>query len=846
MSSYAGASVDFTVDAGTHGALLAVARRHHATVFMVVQAALAALLSRLSGSSDIALGSPVAGRSDEGLDDLVGFFVNTLVLRTDTSGDPTFAELIDRVREADLAAYAHQDLPFDRLVEHLNPTRSLAHNPLFQVMLSFADDVDGQFALDGLGTEAATVMAGANFDLLFAFSPRTGTDGQPAGMTAELEYATDLYTEAGARRLVDRLQRMLGALVADCDRRPHEADILGADERRELLTELGGRTAPVPDIDVPELFERQARDTPDAPAVLAGDTTLTYAELDARANRLAHHLAARLPGTGTTVALVLEPSTELVVALLAVLKAGHAFLPLDPKLPPDRLRRIVRDSKVRLAVGRAALLESVLDSRSACTALPTETLADAVATMPATAPPERPFRGDQPACVFYTSGSTGQPKGVVFTRRAVVDYTLTMVGEFALTPADRILQVASPGFDVLLEEVLPTLAAGAALVVPEPGVLSSVVGLNHCLTEYGVTGVELTTAFWHEWVHETTGQHLAVPPSLRFVAVGGERIQPELLRRFGATGVELIHVYGLTEATVTSTVWHLRPGEECGRREIPIGGPVGNARVFVLDGGLSPVPVGVVGELYVAGVGLARGYLGRSGLTAGRFVACPFGVGERMYRTGDLVRWASDGVLEFVGRVDDQVKVRGFRIELGEVEAGISAASGVGQVTVLVREDVPGDRRLVAYVVPDGDAVLDSASLRSVVAGVLPEYMVPSAFVVLDALPLTVNGKLDRRALPVPDVVVGEGGRPRSAREEVLCGLFAEVLGLPDVGVDDSFFDLGGHSLLATRLIARVRSVMGAELGIQALFAEPTVAGLVTRLNEAAPTRPALRPIREE
>ncbi|MEV8106847.1 amino acid adenylation domain-containing protein, partial [Streptomyces sp. NPDC088135] len=841
VSSYAGASVDFTVDAGTHGALLAVARRHHATVFMVIQAALAGLLTRLGAGTDVTISSPVAGRSDEGLDDLVGSFVNTLVLRTDTSGDPTFAELIDRVREADLAAYAHQDLPFDRLVEHLNPTRSSGRSPFLQVVLALQNYAAGEFSLDDVQAVGGFVNAGvARCDLWFGLEEAPSQGGTPAGLTGRLEYTTDLYTEAGARRLVDRLVRMLTAMAEEPQRRLQDVDILGADERDALVTAFNATERPDPFLSLPALVERQAARTPDAPAVLAGDTTLTYAELNARANRLAHHLIAREIGPEDVVALGMPKSADNVVAALAVSKAGAAFLPIDLDYPTARIAYILDNAAPSALVVRSpepdAFSGLAVDRVDLADPALREELAAGSASDPTDADRTAPLRLANAAYLIYTSGSTGQPKGVTVSHTGIFSVIDSVIRALRIDASSRVVQLASPSFDVAVWDMCCAFFCGAALVLPPPA------------TE------DFATSFL-DLVARTAATHVTLPPSALDVlpvddprldglsiAVVGENCGTHINQRW-APGRHFINGYGPTEVTICATLSAPLTGTEA---PVPVGGPVGNVRVFVLDGGLSPVPVGVVGELYVAGVGLARGYLGRSGLTAGRFVACPFGVGERMYRTGDLVRWASDGVLEFVGRVDDQVKVRGFRIELGEVEAGVSAASGVGQVTVLVREDVPGDRRLVAYVVPDGDAVLDPASLRSTVAGALPEYMVPSAFVVLDALPLTVNGKLDRRALPVPDVVVGEGGRPRSAREEVLCGLFAEVLGLPDVGVDDSFFDLGGHSLLATRLIARVRSVMGAELGIQALFAEPTVAGLVTRLNEAAPTRPALRPIREE
>ncbi|AUG76133.1 amino acid adenylation domain-containing protein [Kitasatospora sp. MMS16-BH015] len=842
VSSFAGGSVDFVVDAELHAGLSGVARGGHATVFMVVQAALALLLTRIGAGTDVPISSPVAGRSDEGLDELVGSFVNTVVLRTDTSGDPTFAELVERVREADLAAFAHQDLPFDRLVEHLNPARGAGRSPFMQVVLAFQNYASGEFGFDDVQAVGGFVSGGvARCDLWFGLEEAAGLEGASAGLAGRLEYATDLYTAEGARRLADRLVRVLTAVVADPQRRLSELDLLGAAERTELLETFNNTERLDPYLPLPALFERQAARTPDALAVLADDAELTYAELNSRANRLAHHLIRCGIGPEDVVALGMPKSAENVIAALAVSKAGAAFLPIDLDYPAVRIAYILADAAPSVLLVRSPEPEVFRGSAVRRIDLADPVLLDDLAGLPESDPTDEtrvaPLRLANPVYLIYTSGSTGQPKGVVISHTGVFSVIDSVIRALRISAQSRVVQLASLSFDVAVWDMCSAFFSGAALVLPPPA------------TE------DFATAFT-DLVARTGATHVTMPPSALDVlpvddrrldglsiTVVGENCGAHINQRW-APGRHFVNGYGPTEVTICATLSTPLTGSES---PVPVGGPVGNVRVFVLDGGLGPVPVGVVGELYVAGVGLARGYLGRSGLTAGRFVACPFGVGERMYRTGDLVRWGVGGVLEFVGRVDDQVKVRGFRIELGEVEAALSAVEGVGQVAVVVREDVPGDRRLVGYVVPVPvpGGVVDGAGVRSVVAGVLPEYMVPSAVVVLDGLPLTVNGKLDRRALPVPEVVVSGGGRPRSVREEILCGLFAEVLGLPEVGVDDSFFELGGHSLLATRLIARVRSVLGVELRIQALFAEPTVAGLATRLDDAAPARPSFRSMRE-
>ncbi|MFE9046490.1 non-ribosomal peptide synthase/polyketide synthase [Streptomyces sp. NPDC007818] len=841
VASFRGGTVEFTVEQETAEQLGRIAREHRASLFMVVQAALAVLLTRLGAGTDVPVGTPVAGRTDDALDDLVGFFVNTLVLRTDTSGDPTFAELLARVRETDLTAYAHQDIPFERLVEALNPPRSAARHPLFQVTLAMGLG-DGSSASDALSLTGLTVDgvavadATAKVDLGFHLQDLRGAQ-TPGGLLGALEYSTDLFDRTTALTVVRRFARLLDAVAAAPLSPIGELDVMDPGERHRLLVEWNDTADATRPRTLPALFEEQVARTPLAVAVESGDLRLSYQELNARANRLAHHLIGRGIGPESLVALAVERSEQWIVAMLAVLKAGAAYLPLDPSYPPDRLTSMLRDARPALVLTQRATAGAAAGAPNPehCLSLDdAETLAalaEAAATDPADADRTTPLRVDHPAYVIYTSGSTGRPKGVVVPHTGIAAVMGEHVRRAGLGVGGRALQVLSPNFDAAVADMTQTLLSGATLVLVPLGERP--------------TGDELA-----ELIEAGRISHIMLPPpvlatvpaervpTLRTVITGGEAFTAELAQRWTEDGRRVIDAYGPTETTITATMSEpLTPGQRP-----HIGGPISGTRVYVLDGALRPVPVGVAGELYVAGDGLARGYLGRAGLTGERFVADPFGpAGGRMYRTGDVVRWNAGGWLEFVGRVDDQVKVRGFRIELGEVESVLGAVPGVARCAVVVREDRPGDRRLVAYVVP-GEVPASTAELRARVAAAVPEYMVPSAFVVLDALPLTPNGKLDRKALPAPSVEAGEGSRaPRDPREEILCGLFAEVLGVERVGIDDDFFALGGHSLLATRLVGRVRSVLDAELTIRELFDAPTVAGIATTLDRTDQGRPPLQ-----
>nr|WP_248782875.1 non-ribosomal peptide synthetase [Streptomyces varsoviensis] len=832
-ATHQGARISFDVPAEVHHGLADLAKESRGSLFMVVQAALATLLAKLSGATDIPIGMPVAGRTDSAVEELVGFFVNTLVLRTDVSGDPTFAELTERVREADLAAYAHQDVPFERLVDVLAPTRSMSRHPLFQTALTFETDHRGALdvlgRLPGLSVAPAAVDTGtAKFDLAFSFTERHTGEGTPAGLTGHLEYSTDLFDADTAVTLGERLVRLLTAVAADPGQPLRALQIMDAAEHRNVLTDWNATARDLPRHTLGALVETRAARTPDAPAVLAGAAALTYVQLNTQANRLARLLIEHGVGPETTVALALPRSADLVVSLLAVVKAGGAYLPVDPDYPADRIAYMLDDARPVVLISTTATAARLpatpaprllLDDDPAIRALDgvdgraDDDIRDTERTAPLTA--------DHPAYVIYTSGSTGRPKGVVVTHAGLTSLGATQRERLAIDADSRVLQLSSPSFDAAVMELLMAFPAGAALVVPPAGPLA---------------GEELA-----DILDDRRITHALIPPTVlgsvperalphfRTLVVGAEACPAELVARW-SPGRRMVNAYGPTEATVAATI----SAPVHGPALPPIGGPVANTRVYVLDAALQPVAPGVAGELYIAGGGLARGYHGRPGLTAERFVADPYGpAGARMYRTGDLARWRGDGVLDYAGRADDQVKVRGFRIELGEVEAALSAHGGVARSTVLVREDRPGEKRLVAYLVPTGTAAPTTGELREFLAATLPDYMVPAAFVTLDALPLTPNGKLDRKALPAPEYRTELAGRaPRTPREELLCGLFAEVLGVERVGVDDSFFELGGDSIMSIQLVSRARRA-GLELTARDVFDHKTVAGLASAVAVA-------------
>ncbi|MFD4949583.1 amino acid adenylation domain-containing protein, partial [Streptomyces sp. NPDC058409] len=841
VAGHRGHTVPLDIPVEVHTRLAELARAEGVTPFMVLQAALAVLLSRLGAGTDIPIGAAVAGRTDEALDDMVGLFVNTLVLRTDLSGDPTFRELLSRVRKMSISAFAHQDVPFERLVEELAPTRSLARHPLFQVMLTLQNNA--QTSLDLSGAQQAGRLyaddSAAKFDLELSVGEVFGPGGAPAGLRGAVIAAADLFDTASVERIVEGLVRVLGAVVAEPELRLSAVDVLGEAARRRLLVEWNDASVEVPAGTIPELFEAQVARTPDAVAVVADGIEVSYAELDTRANRLARHLVGLGVGPESVVGVCLERGIDLVVALLAVSKAGGAYLPVDPSYPAERITFVLRDAAAGVLVTSRALAEVlpqdtqriVLDEPSVVAelaALDGVSLSDADRGAALSAA--------HPAYVIYTSGSTGRPKGVVVSHRNVGRLFAATEGWFAFGEADVWTWFHSFAFDFSVWELWGALLYGGRLVVVPFEVSRSPQDFLRMLARERVTVLNQTpSAFYQLMQAEALEPELGEELALRTVVFGGEALDParlaEWFARHPQDAPRLVNMYGITETTVHVTYAPLGMGAAGAGAPSVIGRGIPDLRLYVLDGWLQPVPVGVPGELYVAGGGVARGYLGRFGLTAERFVACPFaGSGERMYRTGDVVRWTAGGELEFVGRADDQVKVRGFRIETGEVEAVLAACPQVVQAAVVVREDTPGDKRLVAYVVPadDADPAVDGGIAevaRRFAAERLPGYMVPAAVVGLDTLPLTVNGKLDRKALPAPEYTTGSGRGPSTVREEILCAVFAEVLGLDSVGVDDDFFALGGHSLLAIRLVETLRT-RGVPVSVRALFQTPTVAGI--------------------
>jgi len=824
-------------------AVAALSRQEGASPFMTLLAAFQALLCRLTGEEDLPVGTPVAGRGRVETERLIGLFVNTLVLRTDASGDPPFRALLGRVREVALAAFAHQDVPFEKLVLELRPERNLAHTPLFQVMMILQNAPTGAVARDELNLVQMPVESGtAKFDLTLSLA-------EERGLSAQLEYRTALFDRTTARRLLGHFAVLLQAAVSEPGQQLSSLPLLTAPERQQLL-EWSDTGAAWPDAEtcLHRLFEAQAARLPDGVALVFEGARLTYRELDGRADRLARSLCGMGVGPEIRVGVALARSFDLVVALLGVLKAGGAYVPLDPEYPEERLRFMLEDSGVTVLLTEERLLARLPpDSEERGVRALCLDGGPAVAGQPE-GRPETGASSDHAAYAIFTSGSTGRPKAAVNTHRAIVNRLLWMQEAYGLTAADGVLQKTPFSFDVSVWEFFWPLITGTRLVIARPGGHQDPAYLAATIAEQGITTLHFVPSMLQLFLEED----LAGCTGLRRVFASGEALPPELARRFFARltapfGVELHNLYGPTEAAVDVTFHPCRPGEE----RLPIGRPVANTRIHLLDRHGGPVAMGVPGELHIGGVQVGRGYLRRPELTAERFVPDPFGErGARLYRTGDLARRLADGEVEYLGRGDHQVKVRGCRIELGEIDAALSAHPGVRDAVTLARRDSPGDQRLVAYVVAAAPQVPATwtAELRAALKAKLPDFMVPAAFVPLPALPLLPNGKLDRVALPRPEA----GGAaaqsapialPRTEAERAIAGIWREVLGRPEVGIDDNFFDLGGHSLLLVRVQRRLRELLDRDLPLVELFRHPTVGALAGHLSADREAPAAPRPI---
>ncbi|WP_157224258.1 non-ribosomal peptide synthetase [Nocardia paucivorans] len=834
-----GATYEFSIDVSLHAALQRLAQQHDSTLFMVMHTAFALLLGRLSTARDITVGTATAGRDHAALGDLIGMFVNTLPVRTEIDSDLTFAELLHQVRARNIEALTNADVPFERLVELLAPTRSNAHHPLFQVVFNFHNFTYPTLELPELtATALDPAVPLAKFDLELTVLPHE-QDRVPLGMSAAFTYATDLFDETTVAGFARRLVTILTAVTRSVDRPVGDIDLLDPAERAGVLHDWNTNRRPLSPAPVLEAYRRAVQRYPDAPAVADPTVELTYREFDARVNRLARVLIDRGVGPESLVALTIRRSVDHLVGMYAILTAGGAYLPVDPDHPAERIAHVLDTAQPMCVVTRAG---DMVPTPPNLPVLDLETsVPDHISGAPVrSAELLRPLVPDHPAYAIFTSGSTGRPKGVLITHRAIHNHITWMAARHPMGPGDVYLQKSPTAFDISFWGNLMPLASGAKVVVAARDGHRDPAYLVAAMAEHGVTTIDFVPA-----MAEVVAAHIEPGslPKLRDLFIGGEALPRDTVRAIHAvTDAHVHNMYGPTETTVTVTTWTAGPDESA---TVTIGCPGWNTRVYVLDSRLRPVPVGVPGELYLGGVQLARGYMGQPGTTAQRFVADPFGTGTRLYRTGDLVVWrapAADrpAVLDYLGRTDFQVQIRGQRIELGEIESVLRAQPTVDRAVAAVRSSSMGDR-LVAYVVPHPDEIVDRRRLRDALAEALPDYMVPSAVVVLSELPVNASGKVDRRALPEPVVETAEYRAARTPAERSVAEVFAELIGVERVGIDDDFFALGGNSLLATRAVARLNEALDTRIGVRDLFEAPGVAALAARLHPGTGTaRPPL------
>jgi amino acid adenylation domain-containing protein len=820
VQTFRGATQSFILPKALTEALKELSKQEDVTLFMTLLAAFKTLLYRYTGQNDILVGSPIANRNRSEIEGLIGFFVNTLVMRTNLGGRPSFREILSRVRNVALAAYAHQDLPFERLVNELQLERDLSHTPLFQVMFEFGNTPISALALPGLTLSLLeTKSSTAKFDLSLSMRETE------QGLIGSLEYNTDLFDAGTIARMLGHFQTLVASILANPDQCLEDLQILTDAEKQQLLVEWNDTGADYPQNQcVHQLFEAQVEQTPDAVAVVFEDQQLTYRELNARANQLAHHLQKLGVKPEVLVGLCVERSLEMVVGVLGILKAGGAYVPLDPGYPQERLVFMLENANVPVLLTTETLVSRLPDYQAQVVYLDDDWQE---ISQESDRNPISKVTTQDLAYLIYTSGSTGKPKGVQILHSALVNFLSAMRLSPGLTQADTFLSVTPLSFDIAALELYLPLIVGARVVVVSREVAADGTRLLERLASSGATIMQATPATWRMLL--AAGWQGS--ESLKILC-GAETLNRELAIQLRERGTELWNLYGPTETTIWSTAYKVdsqksdfRAGEV-----ISIGRPIANTQLYVLDQDQQPVPVGIIGELHIGGLGLARGYLNRPELTSETFISNPFNdvSTSRLYKTGDLVRYRPDGTLEYISRMDYQVKIRGFRIELGEIEALLNQHPGVRETVVLAQEKVQGDKRLIAYIVTDQKLAPSINDLRRFLKQKLPDYMVPSVFVPLEALPLTPNGKVDRNALPVPDYVCPDIDvayvMPRNEVEQTIAKIWQDILGVKQVGIHDNFFELGGHSLLATQVISQMRKIFQVELPLRHLFEAPTVA----------------------
>ncbi|MDF5735721.1 MULTISPECIES: non-ribosomal peptide synthetase [unclassified Nostoc] len=841
-------------------ALKALSQQEKATLFMTLLAAFQTLLYRYTGEDDIVVGTTISGRNRAEIEGLIGFFVNTLVMRTELSGTPSFREILNRVREVALGAYANQDLPFEQLVEKLQPKRNLSHTPLFQVMFQLQNTLTTTLELPSLTLSPLKFdKETAKFDLTLSMVE------VKQGLIGTLEYNTDLFNAATITQMLGHFQSLLEGIIVNPDQQISKLPILSEAERQQLLVEWNNTQADYPQNQcIHELFEAQverASLTPDSIAVVFEDQQLTYQELNARANQLAHYLrSAKLSRSDSLgvrpevlVGICMERSLDMAIAILATLKAGGAYVPLDPSYPQERLALILEDAKPLVLLTQKHLVAELPQYGAKVVCIDADWEIDAFGSAE-----ENPSSGvtvENLAYVIYTSGSTGTPKGVLITHQALVNHSIAAAKAYQLQPEDRILQFASISFDVAAEELFASWLSGSTVVI-RPNRILAFANFLQFLEQEKLTVLNLPTAYWHDWVSDLAQTETLLPSTLRLVIVGTEQALPEKLALWeklvgnlyhklpgGHLRIRWLNAYGPTEATIGATIYE--PPEPTTWQEnqsiyrVPVGRPIANTQIYLLDKHLNPTPSGVPGELYISGVGIARGYLNRPKLTAEKFIPNPFSEksGTHLYKTGDLARYLPNGDIELLGRIDHQVKIRGFRIELGEIESKLKQHAKVREAVVVDRENEEGDKRLVAYVSPHFEQTLTVTELRSFLQEKLPQYMVPSALIVLPALPLLSNGKLDRHSLPAPETLRPEIEvayvMPQTEVEQKIATVWQNALNIENIGIHDNFFELGGHSLLMVKVHTQLRQISKTDLLLLDLFRYPTISSLAEFFSQA-------------